>query len=115
MTPEDAEQLAIDATQTAISLTARVREDEPAAIWSHLAGLTREHLHATVIVLAAMVPVDADPERLLAWVDAIAVTQPTPAQQQRHARLIAAAHARDHQELAMFLSMLALDGKEDAA
>ncbi|MFI7527534.1 hypothetical protein [Nocardia salmonicida] len=69
MTPEQATELAEVARTTATSLVARVHAERPEVIWSHLAGLTPAHLIATTVVLAAMVPLTADPEELLAWLD----------------------------------------------
>lgn len=69
MTPEQATELAEVARTTATSLVARVHAERPEVIWAHLAGLTPAHLIATTVVLAAMVPLTADPDELLAWID----------------------------------------------
>lgn len=69
MTPEQAEGLAEIARQSATSLVARVHVEPPHTIWAHLAQMTPTHLIATAVVLAAMVPLTADPDELLAWID----------------------------------------------
>ncbi|MEV0080961.1 hypothetical protein AB0H58_31500 [Nocardia neocaledoniensis] len=135
MTPEKADELAEIARQTATSLVARVHTDSAEAIWAHLGALSTEHLFATTVVLAAMVPLAADPDELLAWLeDEPSATvlhththQPTdtgnepmdlnieakaeaPADEVREAaRRKVAAHATDAGEAAMFLAMLGLD------
>ena len=69
MTPEQAAELATTARTTATSLVARVHTERPEVIWAHLAGLAPEHLIATTVVLAAMVPLTASPDELLAWIE----------------------------------------------
>lgn len=69
MTPEQAAELATTARTTATSLVARVHTESPEVIWAHLAGLAPTHLIATTVVLAAMVPLTASPDELLAWIE----------------------------------------------
>ncbi len=69
MTPEQAAELATTARTTATSLVARVHTESPEVIWAHLAGLAPAHLIATTVVLAAMVPLTASPDELLAWIE----------------------------------------------
>lgn len=135
MTPEKANELAEIARQTATSLVARVHTDSAEAIWAHLGALSAEHLFATTVVLAAMVPLAADPDELLAWLEddpgatvlhtrtsqtADTGTEPmdlniepeaaAPAEDVRDAaRRKVTAHAADAGEAAMFLAMLGLD------
>nr|WTA71338.1 hypothetical protein OHB51_35460 [Micromonospora sp. NBC_00855] len=69
MTPEQADELAEFARTTATSLVARVHTERPEVIWAHLDGLDLPHLIATTVVLAAMVPLAAAPDELLAWIE----------------------------------------------
>lgn len=69
MTPDQAAELAAVARTSATSLVARVHTERPEVIWAHLAGLSPAHLIATTVVLAAMVPLTAAPDELLAWIE----------------------------------------------
>lgn len=138
MTPEQAAELAATARTTATSLVARVHTESPEVIWAHLAGLGPAHLVATTVVLAAMVPLSASPDELLAWIEAAPsagllheshpdptdLTERSPAPMQepdpetaipdsaaRAAQRVVAAHATDTADAQLLLAMLGIDAK----
>lgn len=69
--PAARETLTHNALTAALTLVSRVRDDDPARVWSELQNLHPTQLLAMCIALAAMVPDDEAPRQLLAWTDVL--------------------------------------------
>ncbi len=64
----DREQLASQLLPLAMQFAAIVHEESPDASAAFMAAIPASHWMAFTVILAALVPVDTEPRKLLAWV-----------------------------------------------